>query len=65
VNKSVVRLRRDQIGAVPPTLAETLPHLPEVQVARGGSFAVICRGNVCLPPVRDVEGVRQGIGNRV
>jgi hypothetical protein len=28
VNKSVVRLRRGQLGALPPALAETLPFLP-------------------------------------
>ncbi len=47
VNKSVVRLRREQLGSLPPALAETLPFLPSVE----GSVAVVCRGNVCLPPV--------------
>ena len=49
VNKSVVRLRRDQLGTLPPTLAETLPHLPGLQ--EEGSFAVVCNGKGCLPPV--------------
>jgi len=47
VNKSVIRLRREQLDRLPPALAETLPHLP----ASEGSFAVVCRGNTCLPPV--------------
>ena len=51
VNKSVVRLRRDQLGSLPPALAETLPHLPAVD----GSVAVVCRGNSCLPPIGDAE----------
>jgi uncharacterized protein len=51
VNKSVIRLRREQLGALPPALAETLPHLPEVD----GSVAVVCRGNACLPPIGDAE----------
>ncbi|MGA8938344.1 MAG: thioredoxin domain-containing protein [Acidobacteriaceae bacterium] len=51
VNKSVVRLRRDQMGVLPPALAETLPHLPAAQ----GSVAVVCRGNSCLPPVGSAE----------
>jgi uncharacterized protein YyaL (SSP411 family) len=51
VNKSVVRLKRRQLGALPPALAETLPFLPETQ----GSVAVVCRGNTCLPPVSSVE----------
>ena len=64
VNKSVVRLRREQLDTLPPALASTLPHLPELQIADSGSFAVICRGSVCLPPVRDIDGLRQGIGNQ-
>ena len=51
VNKSVVRLRREQMGALPAALAETLPHLPEVE----GSVAVVCRGNTCLPPMGSAE----------
>jgi uncharacterized protein YyaL (SSP411 family) len=51
VNKSVVRLRRGQMGSLPPALAETLPFLPEKE----GSVAVVCRGNTCLPPVSSVE----------
>ncbi len=31
VNKSVIRLRQDQMEALPPMLAETLPHLPGLQ----------------------------------
>ena len=51
VNKSVVRLRRDQLKTLPPALAETLPFLPEIK----GSFAVLCNGKGCLPPVRTVD----------
>jgi hypothetical protein len=51
VNKSVIRLRREQLGALPPALAETLPHLPTTE----GSVAVVCRGNACLPPIRGAE----------
>ena len=53
VNKSVIRLRRDQLNELPPTLAETLPHLPGLK--SGGSFAVVCNGNGCLPPVSTVD----------
>jgi uncharacterized protein len=54
VNKSVIRLTREQIsGELPPLLKETLPHLPQLQGA--GSFAVVCRGSACLPPVSDPE----------
>lgn len=55
VNKSVVRLRPEQLGSLPPALAETLPHVPGIDA---GSVAVVCREMVCLPPVRDAEGLR-------
>jgi uncharacterized protein YyaL (SSP411 family) len=51
INKSVVRLTREQLTQLPPALAATLPHLPPQQ----GSFAVLCSGNTCQPPVTDVE----------
>jgi uncharacterized protein YyaL (SSP411 family) len=55
VNKSIVCLTREQVsaGVLPPSLAETIPHLP--QLAQEGSFAVVCRGNLCLPPITEVE----------
>ncbi len=53
VNKSVVRLRRDQLDQLPPVLAETLPHLPGLK--QDGSFAVVCSKNGCLPPVTTVD----------
>ena len=54
VNKSVVRLSRRQIAdGLPPALAETLPHLPQLQ--GGESFAVVCQGAACQPPVSDPE----------
>jgi hypothetical protein len=55
VNKSVVRLRRKQLSALPPALAETLPHLPGIYGSANGSVAVICTGRGCLPPVRTVD----------
>jgi len=54
VNKSVVRLQWEQMRALPPALAETLPHLPQ----SGGSVAVVCKGMSCLPPVASVEGLK-------
>ena len=55
VNKSVLRLIHGQVRAesLPPVLAETLPHLP--QLAASSSFAVVCRGASCLPPVSDPD----------
>ncbi len=54
VNKSVVRLRPEQLAALPPALAQTLPFLPKM----AGSFAVVCSGNACRPPVTTVEALR-------
>src|SRR5580693_8124196 len=53
VNKSVIRLRRGQLQALPKALAETLPHLPGLKGE--GSFAVVCSGKGCLPPVSTVD----------
>lgn len=53
VNKSVIRLRHDQLNALPPALAETLPYLPGI--AKGKSCAVVCSGSACLPPVTKLE----------
>jgi uncharacterized protein len=50
VNKSVIRLRREQMKELPPALAETVP-----LVQTDGSFALVCSGNTCLPPVGKVE----------
>jgi uncharacterized protein YyaL (SSP411 family) len=55
-NKSVVRLKREQLAAqspamLPPALEQTLPHLPRVQ----GSFAVVCSGQSCQTPVGTVK----------
>ncbi|MCU1324030.1 MAG: hypothetical protein JWM43_3679 [Acidobacteriaceae bacterium] len=53
VNKSVVRLLPEHLTSLPKALAETLPFLPKVE----GSFAVICSGNGCLPPVTTVDAL--------
>ena len=54
VNKSVLRLTRQQVAEpLPPLLAETLPLLPDLQA--GHSFAMLCRGTACLPPTADPE----------
>ena len=55
VNKSVIRFRLDQLSQLPPVLAETLPHLPDLKQAGSASFAVVCNGKGCLPPVRTVD----------
>ena len=59
VNKSVVRLRRDQLGELPPALAETLPQLPTMK----GSFAVLCNGKGCQPPVKTVDELMEAMNH--
>jgi len=51
VNKSVIQLRREQLRTLPPALAETLPNVPAEEAA----FAMVCKGNSCLPPIRSDE----------
>jgi uncharacterized protein len=52
VNKSVIRLRRDQLKALPPTLTETLPFLPGIEDESAGSIAIVCTARGCLPPIK-------------
>jgi hypothetical protein len=57
VNKTVLKLPRAAVvaHALPPSLAETLPHLPELVTGR--SFAVACSGTSCQPPVYEGEAL--------
>jgi len=57
INKTVLRIPRAamQQGALPPLLAETLPHLPEL--ANDASLAVVCAGASCHPPIRSADAL--------
>jgi uncharacterized protein YyaL (SSP411 family) len=57
VNKIVLRFPRSAVEAhaLPPSLAETLPQLPELRDSR--SFAVVCSGTSCQPPVYEAEAL--------
>ena len=57
INKTVLRLPRAAIAAraLPPVLAETLPHLPELQGT--ASFAVVCSGTSCHAPVHSADAL--------
>ena len=59
VERSVVRLPREQMAGLPPALALTLPFLPEVE----GSFAMVCSGNRCSAPVGDVGALMELLGS--
>jgi uncharacterized protein len=60
-SKSVLRLRANQAvaGNLPPALAATIPNLPLLN--SGASFAVLCSGFACQPPVTDPAELRRAI----
>lgn len=57
VNKTVLSLPRAVVEqrTLPPALAETLPNLPGLNTGR--SFAVVCSGTSCQPPVHEAEAL--------
>jgi hypothetical protein len=61
VNKSVLRFTHSQLKPenLPPVLAETLPQLPQLDAST--SFAVVCRGRTCLPPITDGAALVEAI----
>jgi uncharacterized protein YyaL (SSP411 family) len=68
LNTSVLRLDADQAVAqnLPPALAETIPNLPELgggSRAEKRSFAVVCSGFSCQPPIFDVKGLARVLGS--
>ena len=54
-NKTTLRLTASQAvaGNLPPVLANSIPSLPHL--GSGRSFAVICSGTTCQPPVFEVD----------
>jgi len=58
-NKSVLMIEASHAvaGNLPPSLAETIPNLP--QLNSGKSFAVLCSGMSCQPPISDANELRQ------
>ncbi len=57
VNRAVIRLSWSQLDALPPNLAQTLPHLPEVKEVSRKAVAFLCTGSECLPPVLTAEAL--------
>jgi hypothetical protein len=65
-NKSALRLAASQAVAenLPPALAATIPQLPElnsIQSSARKSFAVLCSGSACQPPVADAVKLRRAL----
>jgi uncharacterized protein len=65
LNTAVLRLAAN--GAVaenlPPALAETIPNVPALR--EGRSFAAVCAGFSCQPPVFDAEELGRVLGSRI
>jgi uncharacterized protein YyaL (SSP411 family) len=63
---AVVRLDADKAVAqnLPPALAETIPNLPALREGgafEGRSFAVVCSGFACQPPIFDAKELPQSL----
>jgi hypothetical protein len=58
VNKNVARFEQVRSGTMPPVLERTLPRVPGV----GVSFAVLCSGHSCRPPVTTPEALTEALG---
>ncbi len=60
-NKTVLRLKASQAVAenLPPALAATIPNLPGL--IAGKSFAVLCSGFSCQPPITDPAELRRAL----
>jgi uncharacterized protein YyaL (SSP411 family) len=57
-NKTVLRLKANQAVAanLPPAMAATIPNLPQLRGVK--SFAVLCSGSACQPPVFTADELR-------
>jgi uncharacterized protein len=64
LNTAVLRLDADKAVAqnLPPALAATIPSLPAL--GGGKSFAVVCSGFVCQPPVFDPQELARVLGRQ-
>jgi len=60
-SKTVLRLATNQAVRenLPPGLAATIPNLPAL--GAGKSFAVLCSGSTCQPPIFDAEELRRAV----
>ena len=60
-NKSTLQLSASQavVENLPPVLGATIPHLPGL--GSGKSFAVLCSGSACQPPVTQAEELRRAL----
>jgi len=69
LSMAVLRLDADKAVAqnLPPVLAETIPNLPVLSGGRsfeGRSFAVVCSGFACQPPIFDAQELARTLGSQ-
>jgi uncharacterized protein YyaL (SSP411 family) len=64
LSTALLRLDADKVVAqnLPPALAETIPNLPAL--GEGRSFAVVCSGFACQPPIFDAKELARALGSR-
>jgi uncharacterized protein YyaL (SSP411 family) len=64
LNTAVLRLDADKAVAqnLPPALAATIPNLPAL--GGGKSFAVVCSGFTCQPPIFDAHDLARALGRQ-
>jgi uncharacterized protein YyaL (SSP411 family) len=64
LSTAVLRLDADKVVAqnLPPALAETIPNLPAL--GEGRSFAVVCSGFACQPPIFDAQELARTVGSQ-
>src|SRR5467141_3610612 len=64
LSMAVLRLNADEAVAqnLPPALAETIPSLPAL--SGGRSFAVVCSGFACQPPIFDPKELVRTLGSQ-
>ena len=62
VNKTVLRMTPEQLaaGRLPEALAETVLQAPRPEGKR--AWALVCRGQTCMPPITDAEALLQALG---
>jgi uncharacterized protein YyaL (SSP411 family) len=68
---AVLRLDADKVVAqnLPPSLAQTIPNLPALRDAQSSdsnsrSFALICSGFACQPPIFEAEELSRNLGSK-
>ena len=64
LSTAVLRLDADKVVTqnLPSALAETIPNLPALRERR--SFAVVCSGFACQPPIFDKEELARSLGSQ-